>query len=120
MSALRLAIVFALVLTGCGRSDDTATPSSAATPPAASQPDVIVTLDGKTPGCLVALSREAQGSAVACDDVVSFVRDELRVPSGSLYDVRAAAAIDTAQVAKVAAALQGAGYRSVGVAPGRP
>jgi hypothetical protein len=50
--------------------------------------------------------------------VVGFVRDELRVPSGSVYDLRIAADSDPAQVTRVADALRGAGYRSLGGAPG--
>jgi hypothetical protein len=115
MLALRLAAALAVLLAGCGRSNDTAPPAGSA---AASRPDLIVTLDGKTPGCLVALSREAQGSTIACDEVVGFVRDELRVPSGSVYDLRIAADSDPAQVTRVADALRGAGYRSLGGAPG--
>jgi ABC-type Fe3+-hydroxamate transport system substrate-binding protein len=119
MRALRLAAASALLLSGCGRAEDPATRVAAATPAVAPTPDVIVTLDGKTRDCLVALSREAQGSAVACDDVAPFLRDELRVPSGAVYALHASADIDSAQVAKVNAALQGAGYRSLDT-PGRP
>jgi ABC-type Fe3+-hydroxamate transport system substrate-binding protein len=117
MRAFRLAVASALLLCGCGRANDPATLSAAATPPP--KPDVIVTLDGKTRDCLVALSREAQGSAVACDDVATFLRDELRVPRGAVYALHASADIDSAQVAKMNAGLQGAGYRSLGTL-GRP
>jgi ABC-type Fe3+-hydroxamate transport system substrate-binding protein len=119
MRALRLAVASALLLSGCGRADDPATPGAAATPPGAPKPAVIVTLDGKTRDCMVALSSEAQGSAVACDDVAAFLRDELRVPSGAVYTLHTSADIDSAQVAKVNARLQGAGYRSLDT-PGRP
>jgi hypothetical protein len=73
--------------------------------------DVIVTVDAKTHGCLVALSSEAQGSAVGCDDVVAFVRDELRVPSGSVYDIHTSPGTDAALGSKLDANLKGAGYR---------
>jgi hypothetical protein len=62
--------------------------------------------------CVVALSSEVQGSAIACDEVVPFVRDELRVPSGSIYDIRTIPNVEQADVAKVEASLKAAGYRS--------
>jgi hypothetical protein len=98
-----------LWLAGCGPSASAPDPA----PPAAAKPDVIVTLDGEHHTCLVALSNEAQGSSVGCDDVVSFARDELRVPSGSIYDLRTLPPADQAEVAKVEASLKGAGYRPV-------
>lgn len=75
---------------------------------------MIVTIDGARHTCLVALYSEAQGSAVSCDEVVPFVRDELRVPSGSIYDLRTNPDVDNAQTARVAATLNGAGYRFIG------
>ncbi|HSZ06992.1 MAG TPA: hypothetical protein VK794_00530 [Steroidobacteraceae bacterium] len=96
-----------LSLTGCGPSAS----APDATPSVAAKPDVIVTMDGEHHTCLVALSTEAQGSSIGCDDVVSFVRDELRVPSGSIYDLHTLPSADQAEVAKVEASLKGAGYR---------
>ena len=75
---------------------------------------MIVTIDGARHTCLVALYSEAQGSAVSCDEVVPFVRDELRVPSGSIYDLRTNPDVDKAQTAGVAANLNAAGYRFIG------
>jgi hypothetical protein len=97
-----------LWLSGCGPS--ASAPDAA--PSVAVKPDVIVTLDGEHHTCLVALSTEAQGSSIGCDEVVPFVRDELRVPSGSIYDLRTLPRADQAEVAKVEASLKGAGYRS--------
>jgi hypothetical protein len=97
-----------LWLTGCGPSAS----APHAAPSVAAKPDVIVTLDGEHHTCLVALSSEAQGSAIGCDEVVSFAKDELRVPSGSIYDLRTLPPADKAEVAKVEASLKGAGYRS--------
>jgi hypothetical protein len=99
-----------LWLTGCGPS--ASAPDAA--PAVAAKPDLIVTLDGEHHTCLVALSSEAQGSSIGCDDVVAFARDELRVPSGSIYDLRTLPPADKAEVAKVEASLKGAGYRSGG------
>src|SRR5882672_8590582 len=76
--------VFTL-LAGCGPSADTPVPVP---PPIAARSDVIVTFDGERHACVVALYSEAQGSAISCEDVVPFVRDELRLPSGSIYDIR--------------------------------
>jgi hypothetical protein len=99
-----------LLLSGCGRSANT--PASAA--PIAARPDVVITFDGKRHTCSVALYSEANGSSVSCGDVVPFVRDELRLSSGSIYEIRAAADVDEAEISKVDASLKGAGYRFIG------
>jgi len=101
------------VLGGCGQSANTPASAPAAPPPIASKPDVIVTLDGARHDCLVALYSEEQGNIISCDDVVAFVRDELRIPSGAIYDIRTAPNIDEAQKTKVEASLKGAGYRYI-------
>jgi hypothetical protein len=97
----------ALSLAGCGGS---ASPPNSV-PTVAAKPDVIVTVDGERHTCLVALSSEAQGSAIACDEVVAFVRDELRVPGGSTYDLKVLPTTNEAETAKVETSLKGAGYR---------
>jgi hypothetical protein len=95
-------------LGGCGSGAGTPVP---APPPIAAKPDVIVTIDGPHQACVVALSNEAQGSTIACAEVTAFIRDELRVPSGGIYDIRTIAEVDKAEIAKVEDALRGAGYR---------
>lgn len=98
-----------MLLAACGQSANT----PAAPPPAvAAKADVIVTLDGAKRDCLVALSSEAQGSMISCDEVGAFVRDELRVPRGSKYDIRTVANVDAAKITKVEAGLKDAGYHS--------
>ena len=97
-------------LAACGQSANTPVPE----PPIASRPNVTVTVDGKRRACVVALSSEEQGSAISCGDVAQFVKDELRVPSGSIYDVRTIPDVDEAEVARVCASLNSAGYRSSG------
>jgi hypothetical protein len=107
-----LASAAALILAaGCGGSSDTSAPAAA---PIAAKPDVIVTLDGKQHACVVALYSEEHGSAIPCDDVVRFLKDELRVPSGSIYDMRTIPVVAEAEMAGVAASLKGAGYRFIG------
>jgi hypothetical protein len=98
-------------LAGCGPSANTA---DAVAPPIAAKPDVIITMDNARRTCLVALYTEAQASAVACDDVVAFIRDEMKVAGGSIYDLRTTPGIDKAQTDKVGASLNGAGYRFIG------
>jgi hypothetical protein len=100
-----------VALTSCGSSTNAPTSVS---PPTGAKPDVVVTVDGARHACVVALHSEAQGSIISCDDVVAFVRDELRVPSGSIYDIRTTPDVPAAQVAKVEASLNGAGYRVSG------
>lgn len=108
--ALALAAIL-LSLAGCGSSTNT---PAAGSPPIAARPDVVVTIDGVHHACLVALYSEAQGSSISCDDVVPFVKDELRLAGGSIYDIRTTPDADPAQTAKTDANLKGAGYRFIG------
>lgn len=57
---------------------------------------------------------EPQGSAVPCGDVVSFLKDELRVASGAVYDVRTIPQVNDSEMARVVGDLNGAGYRFIG------
>jgi hypothetical protein len=98
-----------ILVTGCGQSSKGPAPA-----PAASRADVTVTFDGKRHKCVVALSSEAQGNSIPCSDVVSFVREELRVRSGAVYDIRRIPDVDETEVAKISADLNSAGYRFVG------
>jgi hypothetical protein len=100
-------MVFSL-LSGCGPSANTPVPA-----PIGARPDVIVTIDGKRHACVVALYSEAQGSTISCEDVIPFVRDELRLASGSKYDIRANSDADGTVMAGVESSLTGAGYRFV-------
>jgi hypothetical protein len=95
-----------MLVVGCG--------SSGAPPKLAERPDVIITLDGKRHTCVVALEKEPQGSTVPCKEAVSFVKDELRVPGRSIYDIHTVANVDNAEIASVRDALNGAGYRFIG------
>ena len=97
-------------LAGCGPSANTPAPSMPL------KSDVIVTLDGEHHTCVVALKSEPQGSTVSCAEVVPFVRDELRLASGSTYDIRSIAKVDDAERAQVESNLKGAGYRFIGEA----
>ena len=108
----RIAVTAVFVaLAGCGSSTNTPATGSA---PIAARPDLIVTIDGVHHACVVALYTEPQGSSIACDDIVPFVRDELRLASGSGYDIRTTPDVDPAQRAKVESSLKGAGYRFIG------
>ena len=104
MPAVFLCALTSVLLAGCGSG----------TPKLADRPDVIVTLDGKRHACVVALDKEPQGNAVQCKEAVAFVRDELRVPRGSIYDIRTVANVDNAEIASVRDALNDAGYRFIG------
>jgi hypothetical protein len=109
-SGSTLTLLTVCMLAGCGQSANSPAPASA---PIATRPDVIVTLDGKHHECVVALYSEAQGSSISCNDVVAFVKDELRVAKGSIYDIRTIPDVDAAEMAKVEASLKDAGYRSM-------
>jgi hypothetical protein len=106
LSAVLLSGSIPLLLVDCG--------SSGTPPKIAERPDVIITLDGKRHACVVALDKEPQGSNVACEEAVSFVKDELRVQRGSIYDIRTVANVDDAEIASVRVALDDAGYRFIG------
>lgn len=104
-----------MLLLGCGSSTQAPAPEAASLPPPlADKPDVIVTFDGTRHACVVALYSEPQGSAVPCAELIPFLRDELRLPGGAIYDIRTIPAFDAAEMAKTAASLKGAGYRFIG------
>ena len=96
---------------GCGSPSN---PPAAVSPAIAAKPDVIVTFDGERHTCVVALYSEAQGSIASCPDIVPFIRDELKVASGSIYDTRTVAQVDAGEVAKTTQSLKDAGYRFIG------
>jgi len=106
LRAVILSGFVSMLVVGCG--------SSSTPPKLAERPDVIITLDGKRHTCVVALEKEPQGSTVPCKEAVSFVKDELRVPGGSIYDIHTVANVDNAEIATVRDALNGAGYRFIG------
>jgi hypothetical protein len=113
MNRIRAVLMPSMVLValaGCGPSAKSPGPSMP------SKSDVIVTLDGEHHTCVVALKSEPQGSTVSCAEVVPFVRDELRLASGSTYDIRTIAMVDDLERAKVESDLKGAGYRFIGEA----
>lgn len=103
-----LAISVPLLLIGCGSSNNAAAPVAAAM---TAHPAAIVTFDGERHMCVVALSSEAQGSIVPCADLVPFMRDELRLASGSIYDTRKIGQFDAAEMAQTTQKLNDAGYR---------
>jgi len=98
-----------ILLAGCGPSAGTPMP-----PKLAAKADVIVTLDGARHTCSVALYNETQGSAVPCGDVVAFVRDELRLRSGSIFDIRTTPDVKDDEITSVGTRLKAAGYQFIG------
>jgi hypothetical protein len=106
-------VLGATLLGGCGSSANNPASTSGS---GAAGADVIVTFDAAHRTCVVAIRNEAQGSTIPCSEVVPFLRDEMRVASGSTYDLRAAG-VDEAEKARVAGELKAAGYRFVGGGP---
>lgn len=100
-----VAVMMLVLLGGCG---------SATPPRIAEKPDVTITFDGQHHACAVALYTEAQGSTIPCGELIPFLRDELRLKRGSIYDVRTIPVVDEAEMARVGANLQEAGYRFIG------
>lgn len=110
-------MIAALQLAGCGSSTNAPMPGAAVTPAIADKPDVIVTVDSAHHTCVAALYSEAQGNTIPCAELIPFIRDELRVPSGSLYDLHATPGADNAQMSQVRTSLADAGYRFIGGHP---
>jgi hypothetical protein len=106
-----IVISASLLLVGCGSSSNAPAPAPAAI---AAKADVTITFDGERHSCVVALSGEAQGSILPCADVIPFMREELRLASGSIYDTRVVGKADEAEVAKTTQNLKDAGYRFIG------
>lgn len=105
--ARRTAALMALLLTGCGHS-------ASSIPRIADRADVNITLDSERRTCVVALAQEQQGSTVKCEEVVPFLKDELRVKPGTVYDVHITRDFDRERMAQLGASLNGAGYRFIG------
>jgi hypothetical protein len=111
MNALRTVIASILVTTLCSACGSSSAPSGARI---AEKANVIITFDGKRHACVVALSTEAVGSAVPCADLIPFLSEQLRLQSGSVYDIQTIAPVDDAEMAQAAASLKRAGYRFIG------
>jgi hypothetical protein len=109
---LILIMMSPLLLAGCGSSTNAPAPSTP--PPIADKPDVIITVDGAHHSCVAALYSEAHGSTVPCTDLIPFIRDELRIPSGSIYDIHSVPAGDITEITTVRKSLTEAGYRFIG------
>jgi len=95
-------LTITIVVAGCGSRTDS--------PPA----DVIVTLDGVHHECVVALAKEEHGSSIACGEVIAFMKDELRLPTGATYDLRTTPEVSKDESTRLRENLNTAGYRFVG------
>jgi hypothetical protein len=102
----------AMLLAACGSSSNAPTPQSASATVA--KPDFIITVDGVQHACVVALYSEPNASTIPCTDLIPFLRDELRVPSGAVYDLRTTPTAEQAEVLKVRTSLKDAGYAFIG------
>ena len=100
--------VSALVLIGCGSS------TAPATAAIAGKPDVVITFDGTHHACVVALPSEPNGNTIPCAELIAFLRDELRLAKGAIYDTHVTGKVDDSEVAKTNQSLQDAGYRFIG------
>jgi hypothetical protein len=100
-----------VMVVGCGAPGNA--PTSALSQ-VGNKADVLLTLDGVHHLCVVALSQEEQGSSIGCSDIVSFLKDELRVPIGATIALRTTPETGKADSASVRETLENAGYRFVG------
>jgi hypothetical protein len=107
LRAFLASIMAAVLLAGCDPSANTA-------PKIAENADVTITVDGEHHACVVALYKEAQGSSIPCAEVVPFLRDQLRLQGGSIFDVHIIPGSDAAETAGLGASLKGAGFRFIG------
>ena len=104
-----LCSVPAFLLIACGSPGNA--PAGA---PIAGKPDVVISFDGANHNCVVALAAEPNGNTIPCADLVAFLRDELRLPNGAIYDTQVTGKVDDSQVAKTTQELKDAGYRFIG------
>jgi hypothetical protein len=105
----------ALLVAACGSSTNAPAPQAASqTPALVAKPDVIITVDGAQHACVVALYNEPHGNSIPCSDLIPFLRDELRVPDGAVYDLQTTPTVDKEEVLKVHANLKDAGYAFIG------
>ena len=104
-----LCSVPAFLLIGCGSPGNA--PAGA---PIAAKPDVVITFDGANHACVVALASEQNGNTIPCAELIPFLRDELRVANGAIYDTRVTGNADGAEVARTTQNLNDAGYRFIG------
>jgi hypothetical protein len=111
LRTISASILILLPLAGCGPSANAPAPASA---PIAARPDVVIKFDAEHHTCVVALYSEPQGSAIPCSDVVPFLRDELRLPSGAIYDIPNAPDSGKSAMNQVGDSLNAAGYRFIG------
>jgi hypothetical protein len=104
----------AMLLVSCGSSSNAPSPQPTVQSKSAmvAKPDVTITVDGAQHVCVVALAGEPHGNSIPCAELIPFMRDELRVPSGAVYDLRATPTVDEAEVLKVRTSLKDAGYAS--------
>ena len=105
-------VSFGLLLAACGSSTDAPAPQTARA--IVGKPDFIITVDGVQHACVVALVSEPHGNSIPCTDVIPFLRDELRVPNGAIFDLRTTPTVDQAEVLKIRTSLKDAGYRFIG------
>ena len=103
-----ISAVLLTTLSACGAS------SGSSSARIAEKANVIITFDGRRHACVVALSTEAVGSAIPCADLIPFLAEQLRLHSGSVYDINTIAPVDDAEMAQAAANLKHAGYRFIG------
>jgi hypothetical protein len=101
----------AVQLAACGSSTNAPAPQAAQTASTlVAKPDVIITVDGTQHACVVALYNEPHGNSIPCADLIPFLRDELRVTNGAVYDLHTTPPVDKDEVLKVHANLKDAGY----------
>ena len=109
---VRAAFVFAaasILVAACGsRSAEPATDASS--PSSSEKADVTIVVEGASHACVVSLASEAQGSSIPCKEVIAFIKEQLRVASGSSYDLRLRGAEEADAVA-LRLSLRDAGYR---------
>lgn len=95
-----LSVATLIFLAGCGKSG-----------PSSNKPaDVSIKVDGTRHKCIVALAKEPQGNVISCDELASFIKEELRLPSGSVYELGSVPPVDDSAMTKARASLNDAGY----------
>ena len=75
------------------------------------KPDFVVTFDGPNGDCLVAHVVTASAKHIPCDQVVSYVANDLKLPAGALFEIATIPDVRERDFDHVMAALSAAGYK---------
>jgi hypothetical protein len=101
------ALACCAVVLGCARPTVAPTDSS---PADGTVPDAVITINGERHVCIVAVKDRSPDHWMACDAVVAFLQDEIKLRAGAVYDIRTVPDVDEADIHRLSKGLKIAGY----------